>query len=94
MDKKRFWPFLCLLPLIAAAVAGWSMLPDTLVVHIGLDGQPSNHMPKLVGVLLPVALGAIGAGIACDPSKEKKVSGFAVLAAAVIVTILTFAMNL
>lgn len=93
-DKRRFWPFLLVIPLIAAAAAGWFMLPEELVMQIGVDGQPSNFRPKLFGLVLPVALGVIGAGIACCPDKERKVSGFAVFAAAVIVMILTFAWNL
>ena len=93
-DNKRFWPFLLVSPLIAAAAAGWFLLPDELVVQIGADGQPSNIMAKPFGLMVPIALGIIGAGIAANTDKEKKLSGFVVLAASVIVTIFTFAWNL
>ena len=52
-DKRRFWPFLLAIPLIAAAVAGWFVLPEELVMQIGVDGRPSNIMPKLFGLLIP-----------------------------------------
>ncbi len=94
MDKKQFWPFLLVIPLIIAAAAGWFMLPDELVMQIGVDGQPSRVMAKPFGLLVPVALGVIGAGIACSTGKERKVSGFAVLTAAAIVTVFNFAWNL
>ena len=94
MDKKQYWPFLLVIPLIAAAVAGWFMLPEELVVQIGVDGQPSNIMAKPLGLLLPVALGAIGAGIASSTDREKKLSGFIVLAVAAIITAITFIWNL
>lgn len=94
MDKKRFWPFLLVIPLLTAAVAGWFLLPDRLVMQIGVDGQPGNVMPKLFGLLIPVAVGAIGAGIASSAVKEKHLAGFITLAAAFFITGLTFFMNL
>lgn len=46
---KRWWPWLLVLPTLAVSVAGWFLLPDELVVQIGLDGQPSNVLPKPAG---------------------------------------------
>ncbi len=93
-EKKRFWPFLVLIPLLAAAIAGWFVLPDSLVMQIGADGQPSNIMPKLPGLLIPVALGVLGAGVASSTAEEKHLAGYITLAAAVIVTAITFFWNL
>lgn len=53
MEKKRYWPFLLVLPLIAAAAAGWFLLPDQLIMQIGMDGGPGTIMPKLFGLLIP-----------------------------------------
>ena len=94
MDKKRFWPFLLVIPLLTAAVAGWFLLPDQLVMQIGVDGQPGNVMPKLFGLLIPVAVGAVGAGTASSAEREKHLAGFLVLAVAAIITIITFTWNL
>ena len=58
---KRWWPWLLVLPTLAVSVAGWFLLPDELVVQIGLDGQPSNVLPKPAGLLIPLGLGALGA---------------------------------
>ncbi len=87
-EKKRFWPFLVLIPLLAAAIAGWFVLPDSLVMQIG------NIMPKLPGLLIPVALGVLGAGVASSTAEEKHLAGYITLAAAVIVTAITFFWNL
>ena len=81
MDKKRFWPFLLAVPLIAAAVAGWFVLPEELVMQIGVDGRPSNIMPKLFGLLIPPAVGLVAAG-------------FITLAVAFLIAGFTFFMNL
>lgn len=94
MEKKRYWPFLLVIPLIAAAAAGWFLLPEELVMQIGVDGQPSNVMPKLFGLLIPPAVGLIGAGIASSAAKEKHLAGFITLAVAAAITGLTFFMNL
>ena len=94
MDKKRFWPFLLAVPLIAAAVAGWFVLPEELVMQIGVDGQPSSVMPKLFGLLIPPAVGLIGAGIASSTGKEKHLAGFITLAVAAVIAGFTFFMNL
>ena len=93
-DKRRFWPFLLVIPLAVASAVGWFALPDELIVQIGADGQPSNTMPKLLGLLLPVALGAIGAGTASSTAEEKHPAGFITLAAAAFVVGATFFWNL
>ena len=93
-DKRSFWPFLLAVPLIAAAVAGWFVLPEELVMQIGVDGQPSNIMPKLFGLLIPPAVGLVGAGFAASEEKEKHLAGFIGLAVAAVVIGFVFFMNL
>ena len=93
-DKRRFWPFLLAIPLIAAAAVGWFVLPEELVMQIGVDGRPSNIMPKLFGLLIPPAVGLVGAGIASSAAKEKHLAGFIALAAAFLIAGFTFFMNL
>ncbi len=94
MEKKRYWPFLLVLPLIAGAAAGWFLLPDQLIMQIGMDGQPSNVMPKLFGLLIPPAVGLIGAGFASSQEQEKHPAGFITLAVAAAIIGFTFFMNL
>ena len=93
-DKRSFWPFLLAIPLIAAAAVGWFVLPEELVMQIGVDGRPSNIMPKLFGLLIPPAVGLVGAGIASSAAKEKHLAGFITLAAAFLIAGLTFFINL
>lgn len=94
MDKKRFWPFLLVIPLVIAAIIGWFVLPDSLVVQIGADGLPSKVWPKLIALPLPVAVGVWGAVMASGEDKEKRVGGFFVLVVAAVITIFNFVMNL
>lgn len=94
VDIKRFWPFLLVIPLVAASIAGWFVLPDELVMQIGVDGQPSNIMPKLFVLLIPPAVGLVGAGIASSEGREKHLAGFISLAVAAVITGFMFVMNL
>lgn len=41
------------------AVAGFFVLPETLVVQVGANGQASSTMPKLIGLLIPLAISAV-----------------------------------
>ena len=75
-------------------MAGWFVLPEELVMQIGVDGQPSSVMPKLFGLLIPPAVGLIGAGIASSTGKEKHLAGFITLAVAAVIAGFTFFMNL
>lgn len=71
MNKKRFWPFLLLLPLAITVIAGWFLLPDTLVMQVSMSGQPSKSMPKVLGLLIPMAAGMIGAAYASSEKEER-----------------------
>ena len=78
---------------LAVSVAGWFLLPDELVVQIGLDGQPSNVLPKPAGLLIPLGLGALGAFLACSGERRRS-SGWILLAAAFGVAVITLLWNL
>ncbi|MGN0985873.1 MAG: hypothetical protein ACI4OU_05200 [Candidatus Enterenecus sp.] len=90
---RKNWPWLLVMPFVAAAVAGWFLLPAELVVQVGVDGTPSNMMPKLAGVLVPVALAAFGGSRVCKGGKYRP-AGILVLAVAAVVEVLLFAWNL
>ena len=90
---QKNWPWLLVIPFLAAAVAGWFLLPAELVVQVGVDGQPSNTMPRLAGLLVPVALAAFGGSRVCKGAKYRP-AGILVLAVAAVVEVLLFAWNL
>lgn len=85
---KVYWPYLLLVPFVAAGVAGWFVLPETLLVNT--DG---TAMPKLVALLIPVAMSALGASFVCVEGKKRS-TGLLVLVLAVVAEVLLFAWNL
>lgn len=84
---KVYWPFLPFLILLAAGIAGWFLLPAELSL-----GAEKGSLPKLIGLLGPVALGAFGGSLA---AREKtRWAGAVVVVIAVVTEIMLFAWNL
>lgn len=44
---------------IAAVIAGWVLLPETLVMQITSSGEAGTQMPKFIGLLIPLAISLI-----------------------------------
>ncbi len=57
--KKSF--YLCfIIAAVVLAVVGWMILPDMVVVQFGMNGTPSNTMPKLGALAAGVAITVVG----------------------------------
>ena len=48
-----------LLLAVALFVIGMIVLPDTLVMQVQMDGSAGTMLPKLIGLLLPLALSTV-----------------------------------
>ena len=83
---KVYWPFLPFIVLVLAGVIGWFVLPAELVINDG------GGLPKLMALLGPVALGALGGSLA---AREKtRWAGAVVIVIAAVLEIMLFAWNL
>ena len=83
---KVYWPFLPFLILLIAGIVGWFVLPGELSIRSG------GSMPKLLGLLAPLAVGSFGGSLA---AREKtRWAGAVVIVIAVVMEILLFAWNL
>lgn len=49
---------------IALAVAGWILLPDTVIIQFTVTGNGIRTAPKLVGVAIPLLIGVICGAVA------------------------------
>lgn len=59
-DKTRlFITGAILLLAVALFVLGMVILPDTIVMQVQADGSAGTVLPKLVGLLIPLALCAV-----------------------------------
>lgn len=75
MEKqKRFTVALVIIALAAAAfITGMIILPDIVVMQVLKDGTPGSTMPKLVGLLIPLALSTIFPLLYYSKGKSKDV---------------------
>lgn len=78
---------------VLAAVIGFIVLPETLVMQLSANGQAANTMIKPVGLLIPFAITAIFAVMFFrnEPANPKLLVGSIV---GIVAFILTFAFNL
>lgn len=83
---KVYWPFLPFIVLLLAGVIGWFVLPAELVINDG------GAMPKLLALLGPVALGALGGSLAAR--EKNRWAGAVVIVIAAVLEIMLFAWNL
>lgn len=75
---------------IAVGIIGWFILPDVVAVQIGFDGNVSNTLPKLVAILVPVALSVAGFIMNLKSDEESKGTVLSIIGLVVIVFITVF----
>ena len=75
MEKqKRFTVAMVIIGIAAVAfVVGMILLPDIVVMQVLKDGTPGSTMPKLVGLLIPLALSTIFPLLYYSKGKSKDV---------------------
>lgn len=76
------------------AVIGYIALPDKVIVQIGADGQPSNMLPKLPAVIMPVVITGIGAVGYAVGEEESKVRNIIIVVAGYVVALFSIIVNM
>ncbi|HWQ58075.1 MAG TPA: hypothetical protein VN540_03570 [Clostridia bacterium] len=81
---------------VIGGIAGFILLPDTLVVQLTLGGTAGNTMPKLLGLAIPVALAVFGAIKFYKDGGEAKPrnNGLIIALVGIVVFVLLFVFNL
>jgi len=60
MNKKVLYILFIVLE-VGLAIASFILLPEEVIIQIGLDGKANTVVPKLLAVVFPFALGCVGA---------------------------------
>jgi uncharacterized membrane protein len=76
------------------AVVGYVILPETLTVQIGLDGKPSNTLPKLFALLIPLAISVIFSFMYMNDQGQRKSRNLFAAIFGIFISILMFVVNL
>lgn len=88
--KKKAAGIIILIAAIALGVCSWILLPDTVAVQVGFDGQVSNTMPKLLAVAVPLLIAAVGSVMTMSDKSGKKGLVLALVGVAVMILSLVF----
>lgn len=83
---KLYWPYYVLLVFVLAGIVGWFVLPAELMIRSG------SGVPKLIGLLLPIAMAALGGSLAARG--KTRWAGVAVIVFAAVLEVMLFAWNL
>lgn len=78
MKKKTVVTVILIAAAAAVAVLSWFLLPDEVVVQIGLKGQATRTMPKLLALALPLGIAVFGAVLNAAGRRAGKTSGILV----------------
>lgn len=79
---------------LVLAVTGYLVLPDKVVVQVGADGQPSNMLPKLAAVIIPVVITGFGAVSYAVGDNEAKIRNIIIVVAGYVVAIFPLIYNM
>ena len=83
---KIYWPYFVLLVFVLAGIVGWFVLPAELMI------RNESSLPKLMGLLVPVAMAALGGSLAVR--EKTRWAGAVVIVLAAVLEIMLFAWNL
>lgn len=92
--KKNLIAIIMIVLALALALLSLFLLPDTVTVQIGADGQPSNTMPKALATGLFTLFSLAGTGIALKGKDGDGKKGLLLSGAGIVLMIITLAFNL
>ena len=91
--KEKIIGISLILVAVILAVAGYFVLPDTLAVQIGLDGVPSNFLPKIPALLIPLLVTVVFSCLYMKSKGEGKTKNLLLSLLGIGIDIIMFVMN-
>ncbi len=76
------------------AVLGYILLPDVMVVQIGLDGSASNTLSKIPALLIPFAISTISSIMYMNSEASARTKNLIFAVLGVIIALFSFFINL
>lgn len=78
---------------IGLGVCSWFLLPEVVTVQVGLDGRPTNTMPKLLAIAVPVGVSVVGSVMYLTIREKKNTKGFVLAIVGIAILILSLLFN-
>lgn len=91
--KKNWISIIIMIIAIGLGICAWFLLPEVVAVQVGMDGQVTNTMPKLLAILIPLVISAAGVVMNLTNKKENSMKGFVLSLVGIAVMLLTLFFN-
>ena len=91
--KKKLISAVLLLAAIGLGICSWFPLPEATAVQVGLNGQATNTMPKLLAILIPAGISVAGSVMNLTNTKENNKKGILIAIVGIAAMILTLLFN-
>lgn len=91
--KQKWIHILLIAAAVGLGICSWFLLPEVVTVQVGLDGQSTNTLPKLLAVAIPVGLSVAGSVMNLTAKEEKNKNGYILAAAGIGLMILSLLFN-
>ena len=91
--KEKIIGISLILVAVIIAVAGYFVLPDTLAVQIDMNGAPSNFLPKIPALLIPLLVTVVFSCLYMKSKEEGKTKNLLLSLLGIGIDIIMFVMN-
>lgn len=91
--KEKIIGISLILVAMIIAVAGYFVLPDTLAVQIDMNGAPSNFLPKIPALLIPLLVTVVFSCLYMKSRGEGKTKNLLLSLLGIGIDIIMFVMN-
>ena len=91
--KKNWISIILIIIAIGLGICAWFLLPEVVAVQVGMNGQVTNTMPKLLAILIPLVISAAGAVMNLTSKDENSMKGFILVFVGIAVMLLTMLFN-
>ena len=91
--KKNWISIFIMIIAIGLGICAWFLLPEVVAVQVGMDGQVTNTMQKLLAILIPLVISAAGVVMNLTNKKENSMKGFVLSLVGIAVMLLTLFFN-
>ena len=91
--RRKIVSMILIVIAIGLGVCSWFLLPEVVTVQVGLDGQPTNTMPKLLAIIVPVGVSVVGSVMHLTIREKKNTKGFVLALVGIAILILSLLFN-
>ena len=91
MDREKIIGIIFIALALIMSVAGYAILPDTVLIQVVVDGHTPNTLPKLAAVLIPTLIVVFGVATVWRTRDNRS---YLVPVIGILVFILTFVFNM